>query len=68
MIFCSTYLRRSPLTAFLKGFDLNTAHKQSSKEKKISAGPGFKPATAGWEARMQPLCDAATEMIIINAQ
>ena len=31
----------------LDGFDLNTVHKPSSKEKKISAEPGFEPGAAG---------------------
>ena len=44
----------------LDGFDLNTVHKLSSKEKKILAEPGFKPGAARWEARMLPLCQAAT--------
>ena len=42
----------------LDGFNLNTVYKLSSKEKKISAEPGFEPEAAGWEERMLPLCYA----------
>ena len=42
----------------LDGFDLNTVHELSSKEKKISAELGFEPGAAGWEAGMLPLCYA----------
>ena len=40
----------------LDAFDLNTVHKLSSKEKKFSAEPGFKPGAAGWEATQPHLC------------
>ena len=43
--------------------DLNTGHKLSSKEKKITTVPGFEPGVAGWEARMLPLCYAASRML-----
>ena len=33
----------------LDGFNLNTAHKLSSKEKKILTEPGFKPGAASWK-------------------
>ena len=42
----------------LDGFDLSTAHKLSSKEKKILTELGFESGAAGWDARMQPLCYA----------
>ena len=38
----------------LHGFDLNTVHKLSSKEKKSWEELGFEPGTAGWEVRMLP--------------
>ena len=60
IVFCSTQLWTSPLTALGKsssqhvdGFDLNTVHHISSKEKK--SWLRFKPGAAGWEARMLPL-------------
>ena len=43
----------------LDGFNLNSVHKLSSKEKKSKAEPGIKPRAAGWEAIMLPLCYAA---------
>ena len=43
----------------LDGFDLNTVHQLSSKEKKITAEPGFEPRAAGWEAIVLPLPNAA---------
>ena len=48
------------IAAVLDGFDLNTVHKLSSKEKK-SGELAFKPGAAGWEARMLPLCYAALQ-------
>ena len=38
----------------LNGFNLNSVHKLSSKEKKISLEPGFKPAAVGWETTAPP--------------
>ena len=43
----------------LDGYNLNTVHKLSSKEKKFLAEPGFDIGAAGLEARMLPLCYAA---------
>ena len=42
------------------GFDLNAVHKLSIQEKEILAKPGFKLWAAGWEARILPMCYAAT--------
>ena len=43
----------------LNGFNLNTVHQLSSREKNITGEPGFESGAAGWEARMLPLCYAA---------
>ena len=41
----------------LDGLDLNTVHKLSNKEKKISVELRFRPGAVGWEAIMLlPLC------------
>ena len=45
----------------LDGFNLNTVHKLSNKEKKISAELGFDPRGAGWEAKVLPLCYAVPQ-------
>ena len=39
----------------LDGFDINTVHKLRSKEKKISAEPGFEPRAAGLPNTPPPL-------------
>ena len=53
-------LTKIGLQVSLDGFDLSTVHIQNSKEKKISAESGFELGAAGWEARMLPLCYAAS--------